>query len=257
MRLTVLGAAALCLVAFSSNAQEMKCPQVFMNKAESTVCQSEELLALDRQMAELYRAVRDLTPNIRKDQKAWSKERKNCKSDAVCIESLYESRIAQFQLTLDQSPAVSGEASGQEEVEPDSGEVDGLRMLASNDGISPDNGKTSPSDEPAAEMPQLRQDEELSPKDVSRQPKPPTQSVPVISEAPSSSKSTSASGSVRVIFLVLFAWAAWLVWKYDYLLYSKKQLWSTSPLQRFAARVLLALFLGGFVAARIAQLFEP
>lgn len=102
-------------------AQEIRCNQVFMNPSEKAVCASPELLAIDAQMAQAYRDAKPHLKGIRKDQRAFKRERKACKGDMVCLLRVYETHIAELRSAVPpEDPVVVSERyeSVQPHVEP-------------------------------------------------------------------------------------------------------------------------------------------
>lgn len=91
---------ALLLVSGTVHAQEMKCPQVFMNSSEKEVCANAQLLALDRAMGTAYRAAAPHVDKIERDHRAFKKDRKACKGDVACLTALYEARIGVLALAV-------------------------------------------------------------------------------------------------------------------------------------------------------------
>ena len=87
------GVLLLLLVSGMAHAQEMKCPQVFMNASEKEVCANAQLLALDRAMGTAYRAAAPHMAKIERDHRAFKKDRKACKGDVACLTAAYEARI--------------------------------------------------------------------------------------------------------------------------------------------------------------------
>lgn len=86
----------LWAVAGSAQAQEIRCNQVFMNPSEKAICASPELLAIDAQMAQAYREAQPHLDGLRKDQRAFKRERKACRGDAACLLRVYEEQIAEL-----------------------------------------------------------------------------------------------------------------------------------------------------------------
>jgi uncharacterized protein len=240
-QLPVIGAATLLVITFSSNAQEIKCPQVFMNEAETTICNSEELLALDRQMAELYRVVRELTSNIKKDQKAWSKERKNCKSDTVCIESLYRARIELFQSKLNQTSAAAGENPVAEGA--DAAEVEPSLIESNIERSFPRNIIASSAEKYADVVSEPQNNTDALSGSDNRQEKPPVRSVRPDIEGP------SKADVLFVVALVLaFPFLVQWFWRNPHFLSSRSKLWRMSLLEKALIAVVYAMCVELFLA---------
>jgi len=99
--------ASLLLVAVSAMAQgpSFDCSKVEKGSIEELVCQSDELSALDRQMAEVYsaaakKATYEHPPVLKAEQRGWIKGRNDCwKSAAIpaCVKLNYQLRIAELQ----------------------------------------------------------------------------------------------------------------------------------------------------------------
>lgn len=91
-----IAAATLWVAAGLAQAQEIRCKQVFMNPSEKAICASAELLAIDAQMAQAYRDAKPYLDGLRKDQRAFKRERKACRGDAACLLRVYEAQIAEL-----------------------------------------------------------------------------------------------------------------------------------------------------------------
>lgn len=100
---------AAVLWAGVAQAQEMKCNQVFMNPSEKAVCASPELLAIDAQMAQAYQEAKPHLDGIRKDQRAFKRERKACKGDMACLLRVYETQIAELRAAVPPADAPAAE----------------------------------------------------------------------------------------------------------------------------------------------------
>lgn len=251
MRLpAAIGTAAMLAFAPSLRAQEMKCPQVFMNEAETTVCQSEELLALDRQMSELYRAAKSATPNIARDQKAWARERKKCKSDTACIESLYHLRIEQFQsrlrALLDSSsvspPILNDVPDSARAQDPSFGPTE-EKSVADGEitAAPPAAGEIGVATPPSQREPPSQRDKSsrLSVRPVNSQ-------RDAVADSARKSGEGSQDGSLvngAYVWAVMFVYPifVWLSWKYAHLVFSAQQLWAMSPATLFIQRVVAAV----------------
>jgi len=70
------------------------CNSSNLNKAEHTICASNELSKLDKKLAKVYRSSN--ANDKGKTQKNWLKERNSCKNDIICIKHSYKNRIAQL-----------------------------------------------------------------------------------------------------------------------------------------------------------------
>lgn len=100
-------ALALTLLASQSQAAQpaFDCSQVNAGSIEQQICQSDALSALDRQMAEVYKAAQQKAGNehpplLKAEQRGWIKGRNDCwKSDdqPTCIADSYRLRIAELQ----------------------------------------------------------------------------------------------------------------------------------------------------------------
>lgn len=100
-------ALALTLLASQSQAAPpaFDCSQVNAGSIEQQICQSEALSALDREMAEVYKAAHQKAGNehpplLNAEQRGWIKGRNDCwKSDdkTTCITDSYQRRIAELQ----------------------------------------------------------------------------------------------------------------------------------------------------------------
>lgn len=104
------GALIVLLFAGAAQAQEISCKQVFMNPSEKAICDSPELLAIDAQMAQAYRDAKPHLDGIRKDQRAFKRERKACKGDMSCLLAVYEAQIAELRSAVPPSEPVMSEA---------------------------------------------------------------------------------------------------------------------------------------------------
>jgi len=83
---------------------------------EVTICGSNALSQLDRQMADLYGQVRDALGTgqqiqLRNEQRIWLRQRAACQTSASCIANAYRARIPQLRALL-----------GSGSVDPDPGE---------------------------------------------------------------------------------------------------------------------------------------
>lgn len=108
--------------------QEIRCNQVFMNPSETHICASEDLLQLDREMAQAYRRAEPHMPDIKKAQKAFRKGLKLCKGDDACLVRSYDARNTELRAFINTLPMATqeearalGEAA--DEVIIDRGEV--------------------------------------------------------------------------------------------------------------------------------------
>ena len=78
---------------------------------ERTICASAELSRLDRQLNDLYVAVRDGLDAgqqilLRDTQRLWLRQRAACGRDPSCIAALYQARIPQLRAILAGTPGV-------------------------------------------------------------------------------------------------------------------------------------------------------
>lgn len=81
------------------------CSQVEDGSIEQQICQSESLSAMDRQMAEVYKAAQQKAGNehppvLKAEQRGWIKGRKECwksEDQPSCIADSYRLRIAELQ----------------------------------------------------------------------------------------------------------------------------------------------------------------
>ena len=77
---------------------------------ERTICASAALSQFDRQLSNLYAAVRDdldaaQQKLLRDGQRNWLRQRAACGTNANCIAGLYQARISQFQAMLAGTPS--------------------------------------------------------------------------------------------------------------------------------------------------------
>jgi uncharacterized protein len=71
--------------------------QGHLNSAESTICDSSRLWALDAQLNREYRLVLkdgDDPEGAKASQRDWLRARNGCEADENCLEAVYKSRIA-------------------------------------------------------------------------------------------------------------------------------------------------------------------
>ena len=105
-RLSCLGA-SLLLVASNAQAQgpSYDCSKVEQGSIEALVCQSAELSALDRQMAEIYAAALKKAGNehpayLKPTQRGWIKGRDDCWKALdipACVKDSYQQRLVELQ----------------------------------------------------------------------------------------------------------------------------------------------------------------
>lgn len=94
-------------------APSFDCSTALASSIEEQVCASEALSALDRQMAEVYRAaqakaVNEHPPVLKAEQRGWIKGRNECWKSAdpnACITANYQLRIAELQARYRLLPA--------------------------------------------------------------------------------------------------------------------------------------------------------
>lgn len=103
------------------------------NSTERAICQSEELAALDRKMAEVYPVVLDSGSFSAQSQTDWLKLRNKCANDSDCIGRSYRARLAEF-----------GSAAGSDQASatyPESSESEVSRIQREGE-VSPEIGST-------------------------------------------------------------------------------------------------------------------
>jgi len=94
--MTLLARALMLLCPATTLAASFPCERA-TGAVEQTICATPALGALDRQLAERYRALRQNgdTSALVPDQRRWLAERNRC-GDAACLRQAYVSRIAQL-----------------------------------------------------------------------------------------------------------------------------------------------------------------
>lgn len=98
-------AVALLPCAAVAEGPSFPCAEVRPGSMEAIVCASEELSALDRQLAEVYAAAREKAanehpPTLVAEQRGWVKGRDECwktENPAECVETQYRRRVAELQ----------------------------------------------------------------------------------------------------------------------------------------------------------------
>lgn len=106
LRFILIGGTSL-LLANTAKAGDpsFDCSKVESGSIEARVCQSDELSALDRQLAEVYaaatkKAVNQQPPILKAEQRGWIKGRNECwkaREKNQCIQDSYQQRIAELQ----------------------------------------------------------------------------------------------------------------------------------------------------------------
>lgn len=106
LRLILIGSASLLLACSLPNAgPAYPCSKLPSASIEALVCQSDELSALDRQLAEVYAAAthqagNQQLPTLKAGQRGWIKGRNACWNSAEqssCVKLSYQQRIAELQ----------------------------------------------------------------------------------------------------------------------------------------------------------------
>lgn len=106
LRFILTGSASLLLAnSVLAGGPSYDCSTVASTSIEALVCQSDELSALDRQLAEVYaaariKAVNAHPPTLKAEQRGWIKGRNDCwKATDIpaCVKLSYQSRIAELQ----------------------------------------------------------------------------------------------------------------------------------------------------------------
>jgi uncharacterized protein len=106
LRFILTGSASLLLAnSVLAGGPSYDCSTVASTSIEALVCQSDELSALDRQLAEVYAAARKKAvnahpPTLKAEQRGWIKGRNDCwKATDIpaCVKLSYQSRIAELQ----------------------------------------------------------------------------------------------------------------------------------------------------------------
>jgi uncharacterized protein len=102
-KLVLIMATSALLCGSAGQAQAQSAPswctsqQASLNPAESTICDSKRLWALDSQLSRVYRLVLksgDDPDDAKASERDWLRARNGCEADATCLEALYKSRIA-------------------------------------------------------------------------------------------------------------------------------------------------------------------
>ncbi len=105
LTLTALVAAPLLLSTVFASAQSFNCAKA-NTKAEFAICNNEDLLSLDEQMAAVFHIQRSKLPSSSDRQKAsqvqtkWLKKRNSCNLDWQCLQVQYNDRIVEIQTKL-------------------------------------------------------------------------------------------------------------------------------------------------------------
>lgn len=89
------------------------CSKVESGSIEALVCQSDELSALDRQLADVYaaaskKAANEQPPMLKAEQRGWIKGRDDCwkaEDKPLCVSDSYRQRIAELQARYALLPA--------------------------------------------------------------------------------------------------------------------------------------------------------
>ncbi len=105
LTLTALVAAPLLLSTVFAGAQSFNCAKAG-TKAEFAICNNEDLLSLDEQLAAAFHIQRSKLPSSSDRQKAsqiqskWLKKRNSCNLDWQCLQAHYNARIVEIQTKL-------------------------------------------------------------------------------------------------------------------------------------------------------------
>lgn len=111
LRFILTGSASLLLAnSVLAGGPSYDCSTVASTSIEALVCQSDELSALDRQLAEVYAAARKKAvnahpPTLKAEQRGWIKGRNDCWKSGdsrACIVSSYKERIVELQIQYGQ-----------------------------------------------------------------------------------------------------------------------------------------------------------
>lgn len=92
----------ILLAIFSSSttyADNINCSAGIFFKSNRTICDSPELLDLDKQVAEKYREL-DTNSALRVEKRSWKDKRNSCKGEFECIKSLYQEKILELDSEL-------------------------------------------------------------------------------------------------------------------------------------------------------------
>lgn len=75
------------------------CSKTTRGSAERLICTDEQLAKLDKELSNIYMSFYYVTNEIKNDQRAWMKQKNQCK-DTACIQKAYESRITDLNASL-------------------------------------------------------------------------------------------------------------------------------------------------------------